>query len=503
MGCDGGMADNDIADVPEQALLPGAHRVIRMLDEGEGAFAGALVTYEGGVAVRRDAAQLAGWLGWRLAGAEHVAGPLDVSRRAGGHDVLLPWCTERVQAFLARRGQREGRLTSGECTTLVVSLLRGLGELGAVEEGECHGVWWLTDGGRPLFVISEGAEARPGAIEIVELLREQSTDKVLARVLEAIGQGLRRSIGQPQLPRKLIDAWEIDLLDVAAPQPLQRRSHAPERARDLARTLGSHDLRASSGSRPVRADRLRRDRRQTPPRRRVLIGEALRAVAGGALGGALSRAADIRESLWARRKRAAADGQAHEAGPPRRRRAVLMAAVAAAVVLAGGLLWPGADSSGEASDGGDRSPATSSSRDGSGKKPPAASSPTPVATKKEAATPETSEEERGEDDPAAAVPELLHVIAQCGLQHDAVCPKAVTPGSAGVVEALDSVRSESATAELVDEYGDVAVVRLGVGDRNGSGDGGDAPAASMMVVVVRADEKWLVRDVYDVADQPG
>ncbi|MBT2486060.1 hypothetical protein J7E28_15260 [Microbacterium sp. ISL-108] len=58
--------------------------------------------------------------------------------------------------------------------------------------------------------------------------------------------------------------------------------------------------------------------------------------------------------------------------------------------------------------------------------------------------------------------------------------------------------------ELVDEYGDVAVVRLRR-EEGGPVDEGDThpSAPDQMLVLVRQDEKWLVRDAYSVADQPG
>nr|WP_017202219.1 hypothetical protein [Microbacterium barkeri] len=72
-------------------------------------------------------------------------------------------------------------------------------------------------------------------------------------------------------------------------------------------------------------------------------------------------------------------------------------------------------------------------------------------------------------------------------------------GSTGVVDALAGVDTASSTAELVDEYGDVAVVRLRV---ESLGNDEAVSSAEKMVVLIRAEQKWLVRDAYDVADQP-
>ena len=53
----------------------------------------------------------------------------------------------------------------------------------------------------------------------------------------------------------------------------------------------------------------------------------------------------------------------------------------------------------------------------------------------------------------------------------------------------------------MDEYGDVAVIRVSTPSH--SEDGATPGTRVQMVVLVRVDEKWLVRDAYDVADQPG
>ncbi|MDF2508997.1 MAG: hypothetical protein K0Q52_2856, partial [Microbacterium sp.] len=216
------MTDIDAHDVRATTLVPGAHRVVRTLDPDEGPFEGALVTSVDGVAVRVAVSTLGGWIGWRYSGAEHVAGPIDVIRRRGGHDVLLPWCTDQVLGFLIRRSATGAALTPGECSTLVISLLRGLDEIGEAAEGMGSGAWWVTDGGRPVFVFGPGPDARDGAEEVVRRLGDDSTDKVLKRALSAVEKGLEKASAQPRIPRRLLDVWEQELLTVAAPQPLDR-----------------------------------------------------------------------------------------------------------------------------------------------------------------------------------------------------------------------------------------------------------------------------------------
>ena len=75
----------------------------------------------------------------------HVLAPVDILRRQGGHDVLLPVCTERLEDFL-RAAPAAPSWQSGEAVTLAVSLLRGIGELSATAAA-ARGVWWLTEAG--------------------------------------------------------------------------------------------------------------------------------------------------------------------------------------------------------------------------------------------------------------------------------------------------------------------------------------------------------------------
>lgn len=498
-----------------EVLLPGAHRVVRTLDGAEGPFAGALVTFGEGVAVRVDAATLRGWVGWRHAGAEHVAAPLDVVRRRGGHDVLLPWCTDRVLGFLVRRTAAGTVLTPGECSTLVISLLRGLHEVGE-DPGEARsGEWWVTDGGRPVFVVGQGGDVREGIGVILERLQVHSPDKVVKRVLDSVGRGLEKAAAQPRLPVKLLAQWEQELLGVAAPQPLDRALHAPERAREVARAVTSHDLRVSprrgEPSRPAEGLRGRRRGRKELLRSRGDRDIADRLRAAGALVCVLGTT--VREwTAFARRngpRRATESAGAGSADVLRRRRALLIAGAAAAAVLAVGLLWPSGGVSGEAADveaadveGGATSPepstaaSTEARADSEATQDPRrrAGSPDP-----DGVSPEPDEVTPAEDDPAAAAAALLRVIADCRVQGDVSCEDAVAEGATRVLDALDAATDGTPRFELVDEYGDIAVVRVAV---DGETDAANT-SGRLIMVLLRTQEKWLVRDVYDVADQPG
>lgn len=481
------MGDTEGGDTRGAPLIPGVHRVVRVLDTKEGPFAGTLVTRGDGVAVRVGTAILAGWKGWAFAGSEHVAAPLDVSRCRGGHDVLLPWCTETVTLFLIRRRAGGNDLSAGERTTLIISLLRGIDELGGDENGH-EGKWWLTDGGRPLFVFGVGTEARAGVSEILDQMESQSTDKLLNRTLGAVQSGLAKAAAQPRVPRRLLEAWEQELLDVAAPQPLVRDSHAPELARDVARAVAPRPVTSESDERGLRVRRSRGAGRKRTAGHGTSIGRVLTKSGSAVLHG-------VRVVIGARDRRLSRSlrGESKPAvhGRRSRMRVVAIAATAGAAVLIAGLLWPDADA--DVID-------TKASRTAA---PTAAPPETQDGAESNAVDLPAETTPPAEESPTQAVPRLLNAISACREKSDSACAAAIAGEPSGVIDALASVNTDSATAALVDQYGDVAVVRLATTTaitdeaQSSSGD-----AVELMIVLVRSDEKWLIRDVYNVADQP-
>ncbi|MGO4487294.1 hypothetical protein [Microbacterium sp. 2RAF4] len=486
------MEDIAIDDGGGTPLVPRAHRVVRTLDPAEGPFPGTLVTHGDEVVVRVDAARLGGWSGWRYSGAEHIAAPIDVSRRRDGHDALFPWCTDRVRGYLGRRAAAGSDITAGETSTLVVSLLRGLDELGEGLDGVHTGTWWLTDGGRPVFVIGEGTDVRTGVVEILDLLGEQSADKVVRRALSAIGEGLRKTLAQPRLPRKLTEAWETTVLDVAAPQPLRREFHTPERARDVARAVGPRVAVVQESAPRLRADRVRQ-RDAGRPR---------------AISAVVDAAQTVIFELRVRSERRSQDPHARSAPPRRgggrstarskaRLRSLAIAGGAAAAVLVGGLLLPGGDleTSARGAPGDTETPPPASSGEASD-----------IPTPRETDVAETGATEPGSadsDDPVEALSALLRIIAECDAAGDGACTSAVAGNAEGIVDVLSAKTRVPTAPELVDAYGDVAVMRLRATSESDAGTADDASSDETVVVLLRTDEKWLVRDVYDVADQPG
>ena len=185
-------------------------------------------------------------------------------------------------------------------------------------------------------------------------------------------------------------------------------------------------------------------------------------------------------------------------------------AAVAGVVLLGGLLWPtqGEDSSATAASG-----VRGGQPDAGSTMPPAPGdheqASADAAEEAEMQT-ETTESTGGQDvvdappagagdapssqkgDVEQAAAGLLRVIAGCGADGDSRCAAAIADGAAEFV--LERLRGSDAARRItpVEDYGDIAVVRLAA-----SGERGE-----QMLVMAREKDRWLVRDVYDVADQP-
>jgi len=187
---------------------------------------------------------------------------------------------------------------------------------------------------------------------------------------------------------------------------------------------------------------------------------------------------------------------------------VIAAAAAAGVVLVGGLLWPSEPSASD-SRAEDAERAVAEPLRGS-------HSETEVSQRAESGS--ATEDEAGDDaepaptpsgestdaaEPVEAARDLLTAIRDCAAAGDRVCAEAVTGGAAGHIDEWGSMVQGTGWEDgvsLVDSYGDVAVLRL-----SSTSEGGDAEAVepAQMIVLIRQNDKWLVRDVYAVADQPG
>ena len=473
--------------------------MIRQLDAEEGPYAGALVTRGDAVSVQIDSETLAGWAGWDHAGDDHVAGPVDVVRRPDGHDVLLPWCTERVASFLGRRAAADVPFAAGELTTMVASLLRGLGELSRTHGHAVTGEWWLTDDGCPMFAIGAGDDARAVTWRLIDRMQRDCGDRSLHRLLNEIRDGLQRSGERPGMPVLQLERWESELFATAASRPLRRDVHAPAKARDL--DVSRRVIPVPGTRREARGGRTGRPRDEHGPL----------SATDRVIGWARQRLEEGRTVLEDRRtERAATAGRRAptfraeksaefvddpvQPRPGRRRRRLAVAVAAAAVVLCAGLLWPGGATGEPSGDTVLPSPTAKDGASGGGTRS------APESTRPSRAPTDGS---TGSEDPVVAARALLVALGHCADDGDLVCSDAVAAGSSGIVAALSGAATGEAVPELtaVDEYGDVAVIRIS--SRSSGSEGVTPQPIDQMVVVVRIDEKWLVRDAYDVADQPG
>lgn len=477
----------------ESEALHRAHRTVRTLNPGEGPFPGRLVTdAREEVRVCTDAAGLVGWSGWRYAGAEHIVGPVDLVRRSDGHDVLLPWCVQTVEQALRMRRAGEAPLAAGETTTLVASVLRGLVEAG---EDTLSGGWWLTADGRPMFVIGRGSSIEEATRGIIDALASQTRDRALGRLLQRIGEGLGDD--RRRLPHRA-GGWERELLELAAPKPLAgaaTQPPTPVRARELRRVVEedarTRSLVAEDHALPSRSrrPRLRFLRRASDDLGAGTWPARSERTVSSRLSGVFLRPVGARMWSALRRLRGSRPASPPAASAPERRwrRPVLAAGAVAVAVSAAGMLWPSAPSV-----GGTEPPPEASTPSGNAASSVPGASPAADAEKSlVVASPSPMPEETAS--PLDAVPALLSAAEACEATEQAdACAGAWVPelrdtGSPGAGRAI----AVDGDAVLIEDYGDVAAVRL---DREGG--------ASQMLVLVRTDDGWRIRDAYDVGDPP-
>lgn len=385
---------------------------------------------------------------WHADPDGHLLAPLDVARTPEGHAVLLPLCSDRLRVRL----ERDAPLTAGEAVNIAVSLVRGGAEAQRLELDV--GTWWITDDGRPVLAAVGRAGWRD---ETAALLRCAAIDqdRPLAAALEAAAA----LVLEPRRPPRRWQECEDALLAVAAPVALEpRRTPQPARRAVVAPAPEPDTADVAGGVVAALVDR---------------VGRAFDGDLAQRVRDSLSRRHDPaprrRVALTAARRAAGAD----EADPPQRSRRmpVLAGAAVAAAVLVGGFLWP--DDEPTAAQPG---PSPSASVSG-----PVAEPAIPSASASSA--PLT---------PEAVAAALLDHLAECtaaGVDCAHVHEDPARPVPAGVATGPADARELS----LLDEYGGVTVLRASSTDD-------DVP--EQIVVIVRDGEGWLVRDIYDIADQP-
>lgn len=389
--------------------------------------------------VDRDA--LRDWPGWRLAPGEHAFAALDVVRRPDGHDVVLPYATERLDRFLARRAGHAA-LAPGEAVTVAVSVLRGVAA--AVDAGADTGTWWLVDGGRPCVIADDQSDAvRRASAAILETLALDA-DHALGEALGEISARVaddRRAIGAT-------DPFEDRLFALAAPE-----------------ALAVHDL-SMPGTPSRGVPHIPVDEPREPSR------PWWHALAAHLDSGLADTVADTIGR--ARRRWDSAGG--------RRRLPLLVGLGVAAVVLAGGLLWP-EDDAVRASDV-PVAPAASSA--------PADATPSSTIASPHPETPDAGTPLSQDATPEDVLGALLDQRTACA--GEAACLVEVVesvdrPLTGGAIDLAAAERR----VELVDDLGGLLVLRVGAPDDT---------TPPQFVTIIEGENGWRVRDVYTVADPP-
>lgn len=447
------------------------------------------------VVVLVDAPLLQNWAGWTSGTQQHVVGPLDLARRAGGHDVVVPWCVERVDAFMSRRDAASSPLAGGEVVTIAVSVLRGTAEVWQAIMSTPHGTpdaqqgpagsWWLTDAGRPVFVHAVGDEGRcveVGARHVIELLSSECDDRTLVRLLDKAAA----LCDKPRQLARVIDDWEGQFFAATAPRPLATSVFPAA----LVRELDVPSLRPGVDAAPSAARGRLRD----------VIAQHIDADLADMV------AVRVGETLKGVRERL---GRGH-------RMPWVAAGAVAALIVVGGVLWPTAEAdetaAAEARGASETSTPSSSDR-APANDAPASTEPAADALASEAPAPEAPAPEApapGAPVPEAPSPEppdvpgnelvveagrLLDSLAVCRATSDeAECLGDITetPGLTPPPGAVDLAAAKRVIT-LVDDYGGAGLVQVS---------GADPLVTAQLVVIVRREDKWLLRDVYDVAKQP-
>ncbi|MCM3696615.1 hypothetical protein [Microbacterium oleivorans] len=378
---------------------------------------------------------------WATDGAEHLLTPLDAAATPDGPVVLLPHCPARLREVLGA-----GDVAPGALVTLAVSALRGAAEADKLRA--TAGCWWVTADGRPVLALTGTVGWREDTIAMLRTADAQ--DHALRRALDSAAD----AIDDPRLLRVDGEAIENALFAAADPEPIPTE-RSPEqvvpqrRERVTAPPVGS---RGVSG----------------------FVNDLLARFVDAGVADRISRA-------WGSvvdrpRRKGPADGRQGRASASGRRRAVVVAAAVATVVIVVGVLWPSGDADG---------PAAAITGSVGHTAPPRASASAAETPAVEVAQPDAGSEDEGPQEIVDAARMLLGNLARCD---DRPCRAQwwEDPAAAGSIAAADA----DYAVEVVDEYGGAAAVRI------------VAPEVTQVLVMVRVEKRWLVREVYDLADQP-
>lgn len=412
----------------------------------------------------------------RYAGAEHVWAPVDVFRRADGHDAMMPRVVEPLEMFLERR--RSQAMYAGEIVTLACSVMRGLIELRHHDDGAlATGRWWVTDAGKPVFAPTAGDPAAGASVRVMVLLAEHAQDRELVRLLADAEQACVASDIE-----QLADV-ERRLVLLAAPRPVDLGFLGSELETSALRAAPERVL----APRRAAFDRL-------PQAHDESRGGGLGAVAGELIAGLRSRVERLRptrrepgrSSVRDRPAAARATTQASARGSarPPRRRVWGLAIALAIIVVAVGLLWPDGESSSEAEPeqaGHAESVTPAAPPEGSPSGDvvvPAEGEPSEATPAPAAQSPEVAGivPEEGQPELTLVAAALLAAVGDCDATQ--TCADVLLDQElAGLVPAAGTIR-------LIDDYGGIAVFSVTVPE-----------AAPITVVIEKRGEQWLIREV--------
>jgi hypothetical protein len=260
-----------------------------------------------------------------------------------------------------------------------------------------------------------------------------------------------------------LSAAEEALFAIAAAEPLATITLAPRAAGGTA--VRAQDLSSGDHSVPV----------ESAPRS---VWQSLIAGVDDDLADTVSRATT---AVWRRLRPTEPRRRARGGRAP-----WLVGGAVAVAVLTGGALWP--TGGGEPDD----LAATQPPHEGSPSAPPVDSAGGDGAEAPAAGRPSAMPESPEVDADLAAVTDaLLQARLACADEPGCLGSVAVDPLalSGGTIDLPAGER----TVTLLDDFGDIAVLRL---------DPTDPAHVAQMVVILRRDGKWLLRDVSDVAQQP-
>lgn len=339
-------------------------------------------------------------------------------------------------------------------------------------------------------------------MQIVSQLEQECRDRAYGRALAMVREGLQQRRDRPRMPLPLLARWEGELCELAAPRPLRREA---EEATGTETTSAEQFVRSPArGALAVEKPTAASSPRRRLPDARLLSGLLTMLVPFVRVQRQrlVRETARVRAWIFARRARPEPPvrdgaGTAQPPAPRRRRRSLIVTGGVAALVLVAGLAWPTAQ---RAEQAGHAEPSVAvspepSDTDGEQADAEEAGAERSTGSRSVVSTPGSGDTAQVTTDngPLAAVEALIDRIRDCRRVQEGPCD-AFDADAEGVLEKIGV--TGALTYRMIDEYGDVAVIRATPQEPGGDGVGG------AMLVLVRRDGEWLVRDAYDVADQP-